>query len=171
MTILWNFPQNKFDFQNKQSLNLILSLFANKSEGSLLDCLKSLNYASDIETDDVTSIATAFKCISLEIYLTDTGLINYKKVLALVFEFKKKIEQEWLADGKPLDVWQEEMTVSKLKYQVYTARPADEHVSEIADAMLWCNDVSKVIKKTQEYTVIDEIDITDIRDILNSLTW
>ena len=74
MTVFWNFPQKMFDFQNKQSLNLIFSLFANKSEGSLLDCLKSLNYASDIETDDVISIATAFKCISLSIYLTDTGL-------------------------------------------------------------------------------------------------
>ena len=74
MTIFWNLPQNMFDFQNKQSLNLILSLFANESEGSLLDCLKSLNYASGIETDDVISIATAFKCISLEIYLTETGL-------------------------------------------------------------------------------------------------
>ena len=29
MTVFWNFPQNKFDFQSKQSLTLILSLFAN----------------------------------------------------------------------------------------------------------------------------------------------
>ena len=63
------------------------------------------------------------------------------------------------------------MTVSNLKYQVYSARPAEEHVLEIADAMQWCNDVSKVIKKTQEYNIIDGIDIPDIRNILNSLSW
>ena len=68
-------------------------------------------------------------------------------------------------------MWQEEKIVSNLKYQVYTARPADEHVHEIADAMIWCNDVSKIIKKTQEYTVIDKIDIPDIKEILNSLSW
>ena len=58
--------------------------------------------------------------------LTDEGLRDYKKVIALIFEFKRKIEEEWLANRKVLNVWQEEKTVSNVKYDVYSVRPADE---------------------------------------------
>ena len=47
-----------------------------------------------------------------------------------------------------LDVWSEEKTVSNLIYDVYPVRSAEEHVLEIANAMIWCKDVSKVIKRT-----------------------
>ena len=80
--------------------------------------------------------------------LTDDGLQNYQKVLALFFEFQRKIKEEWLADGRVLDVWQEEKTVSNLIYDVYPVRPAEEHVLDIANAMIWCKDISKVIKMT-----------------------
>ena len=71
----------------------------------MFNCLKTLNYASEMDSDDVLSISTAFKCINLQITLTEEGLQNYKKVLALLFEFRRKIEEEWLAEGKVLDVW------------------------------------------------------------------
>ena len=58
------------------------------------------------------------------------------------------MQEEWLAEGKPLDVWLEQKIVSNLKYDVYKARPAEEHVTEISNAMVWCKDVSKVIKMT-----------------------
>ena len=105
ISIFWDLPQNAFDYQNKQSLNLILSLFQNQSQGSLFNCLKTLNYASEMDSDDVISISTVFKCVNLQITLTEEGLQNYKKVLALLFEFRRKIEEEWLAEGKVLDVW------------------------------------------------------------------
>ena len=83
-------------------------------------------------SDDVASIKTAFKCINIEITLTEDGIQNYLKVLAIFFEYKRKLLEEWLADGKGLDVWQEEKTVSNLKWDVYPVRPADEHVLEIS---------------------------------------
>ena len=51
ISLFWNLPSDAFDFQNKQSLNQVLSLFTNKSEGSLFSCLKSLNYVSDLDAD------------------------------------------------------------------------------------------------------------------------
>ena len=56
-------------------------------------------------SDDVASIKTAFKCINIEITLTEDGIQNYLKVLAIFFEYKRKLLEEWLPDGKVLDVW------------------------------------------------------------------
>ena len=102
---------------------------------------------SDIETDDVASISSAFKIINVEMTLTETGLQSYRKVIALLFEYKKKLEG-WLLEGKALDVWLEEKTVSNLKYDVYSSRPADEHVCEISQAMLSFKESTKIIKRT-----------------------
>ena len=37
--------------------------------------------------------------------------------------------------------------------------------------MIWCKDITKVIKKTQETLIIDDIDIVDIERILSKLRW
>ena len=37
--------------------------------------------------------------------------------------------------------------------------------------MIWCKDISKVIKKTQETVYIDDIDIYEIRSILSDIKW
>ena len=88
------------------------------------------------------SINTAFKCFSFEIILTEDGILHYKEVIALFFEFKRKIEEEWLAESEVLDVWQEEKILSNFKYDIYTARPANEHVCEIAEAMIMYKNIS-----------------------------
>ena len=148
VSLFWTLPHDAYDYQNKQSLILILSLLANESEGSLLSCLKSFNYASGVTADDVCSILTPFRLISFQLLLTEEGIQNIEKVLAVFFEYKRKLEEEWLADGKVLDYWQEEKTVSNLKYDVCSVRPAEEHALEVSQAMLWCDDVSQVIKRT-----------------------
>ena len=97
-----------------------------------MSCLKSLNYASELFADDVACILTPFRLINFTIMLTEDGLQNVKKVITLFFEYIRKLEEEWLANGEILEVWQEEKTVSNLKYDVYSVRPADEHVPEIS---------------------------------------
>ena len=87
--------------------------------------------------------------------LTEDGLQNVKKVVALIFEYLRKLQEEWLAEGEILNVWQEQKTVSNLQYDVYPVRPAEEHVPEISVAMMFCNDITQVIKRTQESIVID----------------
>ena len=61
--------------------------------------------------------------------------------------------------------------VSKIKYDVYSSRPADEHLLEISQAMIWCDDITQVIKKTQESTIIEGIDVNEIRAILRELNF
>ena len=61
--------------------------------------------------------------------------------------------------------------VSNLKYDVYSSRPADEHSLEISQAMIWCDDLSQVIKKTQESTIIEGIDVNEIRMILREMKF
>ena len=74
-------------------------MFENESEGSLLSCLKSQNYASGLVGYNEKNINTAFKCFSFEITLTEDGILHYKEVIALFFEFKRKIEEDWLTES------------------------------------------------------------------------
>ena len=94
--------------------------------------MKSQNYASEIAADDVANILTPFRLINFSITLTADGLKNVKKVIALFFEYMRKLQEEWLAKDEILDVWQEQKTVSNLQYDVYNVRPAEEHVPEIS---------------------------------------
>ena len=43
-----------------------------------------------------SEIKTAFKFYTFELSLTEKGLKNYKIVLALVFEYIRKVRDEWL---------------------------------------------------------------------------
>ena len=44
---------------------------------------------------------------TFEIDLTETGAQNYREVIALVFEYLRKVKEEWLADGQTLDLFDE----------------------------------------------------------------
>ena len=68
---------NDFARLSKKSLNLIIKLISHKGEGSLFQCLKSYNYVSDITLDSNSCCLTAFRLISVELELTETGMQNY----------------------------------------------------------------------------------------------
>ena len=44
---------------------------------------------------------------TIEIELTETGIQNYQKVIALVFEYLEIVKTQWLASGEPLDLFKE----------------------------------------------------------------
>ena len=71
-----------------------------KAEGSLYAALKGLNFAVDLILDLNTSIQSPFRLLTCEIDLTYEGLKNYKKVIAIVFEYFRIVREDWLADGK-----------------------------------------------------------------------
>ena len=104
MTFTMNAHPTRFE---KKSAYLIMALLDHEGEGSLYQCLKSLNYVQDICTDDNACIATPFKMWTLEFALTEVGIENYQKILALVFEYIRMVKDEWLAKNKILDVWKE----------------------------------------------------------------
>ena len=58
-----------------------------------------------------SEVSTPFRLITIETTLTKNGLQNYKKVLALILEFFRLVEDKWLADG-PIDLFTESMTIA-----------------------------------------------------------
>ena len=62
-------------------------------------CLNRRNYAQSICIDENFLLKTAFRMFTFEIDLTETGLLNYKEVIALVFEYLRKVKLEWLDNG------------------------------------------------------------------------
>ena len=88
--------ENDWEKFSKKSLNLLDSMICHQGEGSLTNCLKSLNYAASLETDCNTDIKTAFRMYSIEIDLTQTGVNNYRKVLAIVLEYLRLLREEWI---------------------------------------------------------------------------
>ena len=47
-------------------------------------------------------IVTPMRFITFEYGLTDLGLENYQKVIAIIFEYFRKVSEEWLADGREI---------------------------------------------------------------------
>ena len=64
-------------------------------------------------------IQSPFRLCTLEIDLTFEGLKNYKKVIAIVFEYFRIVREEWLADGKQLLFFKEMQTISNLSWEVF----------------------------------------------------
>ena len=106
MLMVWALPKNVKQEKN-MSVQLVQTLFSNEGEGSLYQSLKSLNYVSSIDCDVYYGVQTAFRLVTFELELSESGLANYKKVLAFVFEYLKKVKEEWLKDGKVLNCWTE----------------------------------------------------------------
>ena len=104
----------------KRSPHLVCQLFDHRGPGSLFACLKDLNWVLEIECDTSDCLKTAFNMLSIEFELTETGLLNYKKILALIFAYIDKVRDEWLASGEALPVLEEMKTISSLSYDVYT---------------------------------------------------
>ena len=65
--------------------------------------------------------------MSIEISLTEFGLQNYSKVLAIVFEYFKIVQEEWLSDNM-LNFFEETKTMHDLNFRVYTLPETEEHV-------------------------------------------
>ena len=61
---------NDFQRFQKKSLNMIYSLTNHKGNGSLYQCLKSLNYAKNIDLALNAEVTTAFRFITITLSLT-----------------------------------------------------------------------------------------------------
>ena len=81
---------------------------------------------------------TAFKLLMFDFTLTETGMKDYKKVLAIIFEYIRKVREEWLSAGIPL--FEEMSTISKLDYDIYHPSESEAVTSLLSDAMIFAND-------------------------------
>jgi secreted Zn-dependent insulinase-like peptidase len=67
---------------------------------------------TSLDVDVYAGVQSPFRLVTFEYELSESGLANYKKVLAFVFEYLRKVKEEWLKDGKGLDCWTEQKTLS-----------------------------------------------------------
>ena len=79
--------KNDFKLFYRRSMNLLSVLVAHKGPGSLYQCLKGQNYISRITCDQNGCCVTAMRFVTMEIAMTEVGLENYKKVLAIIFRY------------------------------------------------------------------------------------
>ena len=79
----------------------------------------------------------------LEMELTDEGVTNYKKVLALIFEYMNIVCNQWLAKNQSIDLFDEIKLVSDLSFDCFDMIPDPEtHVCALSEALIYCNDLS-----------------------------
>lgn len=155
----------------KRSTHLILQLFDHRGQGSLFACLKDLNWVLEIETDPSDCLKTAFNMLSIEFELTEAGLLNYKKVLALIFAYIDRVRDEWLAAGEALPLFEEMKTISNLSYNVYTVPDQCENTCALSQAMIHCTKMDNIIRDVYEKTYIEEIDTEHVKSILSKMTY
>ena len=98
LMIVWAIPNDPAQTKSK-SVELIRALFDNEGKGSLFQALKSLNYIQSQMSDIPNGIQTPFKMISVEFELSDTGIQNYQKVIAIIFEYLNIVKLQWLKGG------------------------------------------------------------------------
>ena len=84
-------------------------------------------------------------------------------MLALVFEYLRKVREEWLADGQEILFFKEMQTISNLAWNMYVAPDNQEHACSLSQAMIHTQDLSKVIKQTYSENVIEKIDVGYIK--------
>ena len=107
-----------FDFHNddarlaKNSLTMLEQLFRNKASGSLFSLLVDKNYVHQIEVDENALLKSCFRLFTIEIELTETGLLAWKDVIAFVFEYFRKVRDDWLVNNEPLTLFEEYRTMS-----------------------------------------------------------
>ena len=115
-------------------------------------------------------IVKAFRFITLSTDLTEQGLINYQKVIAIVFEWIRTVKDEWLA-GDIIDAFLEKKIMADLSYKIYTVPSQDENVVALSEAMLVTRDPSKLLEQSYTEPIIPEIDQQDVRAFLNDFTY
>ena len=109
--LCWDF-KNDEPRQAKNSLTMLEQILRNKARGSLYAVLAENNYVNQIEVDANDIMKTAFKLFTVEIELTESGLLAYQEVIAIIFEYLRKVKDEWLVDGQTLDLLEEYKTMS-----------------------------------------------------------
>ena len=70
--------------------------------------------------------------ITCQYNLTDKGLKCYEKVLAIIFEYYRLVREEWLADGKEVNFFEEMCRANKLAFDVYIEQDKEEHLDRLA---------------------------------------
>ena len=119
MLLSWDF-HNDEERIAKNSLTMLEQIFRSKAKGSIYALLAKLNYVTQIDVDANDILKSAFKMFTVEFELTETGMLAYRELIALMFEYFRKVKDEWLEGDKPLDLFEEHKIISQLSYDIFT---------------------------------------------------
>ena len=65
-----------------------------------------------MDVDENAILKSCFRLFTVEIELTETGILAWKEVIAFVFEYFRKARDEWLVNDEPLTLFEEYRTMS-----------------------------------------------------------
>lgn len=145
LSMIWTFPNDE-ERLSKRSLALLSELLKHKGEGSLFATLASCNFVTEFELEEPLMFKTAFRLFSFDIELTENGMLCFREVLALVFEYLRKVKDEWLAKGQSLAFFDEFKLMSQLSHDVYTVPDQEENTCRLAELMVTATEPTKLIK-------------------------
>ena len=98
---------------------MLQEILRSKAKGSLFSLLVKNNYANQIDVDPNDVLKSAFRFFTIEIDVTESGILAFKEVIAIVFEYFRKLRDEWLNNGNTLYLFDEHKTVSQLSYDIF----------------------------------------------------
>ena len=105
-----------------KSIDLIEILMNHRGSGGLYQCLKGLNYIINFSFSINEELQSVFRMVTIDIRLSEKGLKNYQRVLALVFEYMKITRDNWLKGRekqREFHLFHETKLMNKLSYDIY----------------------------------------------------
>ena len=169
MTVVFQF-EHCYNRRNvNRSHTLFNQILGHEGNQSIFQYLKSLNYAEELYTEVFGSFKTICDIVSIEITLTELGFKNFVKVLSLLTDYIKQATN-WLKEE--LSVLTETKTMGELSFKyAYKVPDQMDNVCELATQIIFSDDISKILRSSYSETLIDQIEIDEIREIASKMTY
>lgn len=104
--------------------------------------------------------------------MTDLGVANYETVLASVYQYFEMLKEK-LKDVKKFadfDFFKELKVMSDIGFTYYKVPEPMDNVCDIANEMIFTNNLARILKDTYPDTCIEEIDMALLKGLLDNLT-
>ena len=135
----------------------------------MFDVLKSLNYIQSMDIDPSSCMRTAMRFLTMEFVLTHTGIESYEKVLAIIFEYLRKVREEWMPNGEEIQFFKELQNIINLSWNVYQQPDTEELLDLLSQAMIHTKDPTKLLKDTYAEKIIEKYEPQRIKALLDKL--
>lgn len=165
--ILWSLPSQK-EFYRVKPLHFYGWLIGHEGKGSILSYLKQKNWAHEIYAGNSGQACEMNKYhseLSIQFRLTDDGLENWDKVVAVVFSYLKMLET--LSEEEQLRIFNEIKKIEAINWATKEDRKAMQNCIDAAESMIDFDDSKRWLDGDD---LIFDYDSQMLRGILNHLT-
>ena len=116
LSLVFEIPKRFVDKELKP-YTLISHILGHEGEGSLLSVLKEKNLAESLSTSELSTGDNSVE-FSIEVGLTENGVLNWQEVLLLTFQAIKTLSQEQI----PSYIFEDLQAIQKIEYQFQTRK-------------------------------------------------